>query len=155
MNCTDTRNTCGNSIPSACVPFTGEKPSFITEENFPCDVNLDDVIAQFASNIQTVLDSINLKLLNKRCLDFDPTEVTVKELHQVEIDALCAVKAQLESLQTSFDSLNVATKLITLDLQCLTPVNNPCSLNTNSYTLYYILNKLVTEVCNLKQSICT
>src|ERR1035437_4774544 len=110
------RNSCGTVIPSSCVPFTGEQPSFIQDVDFPCDVNLDDVIKQFAITIQKVLDGINLTLLNKRCLDFDSATEDVKGLHQVEIDEICALKAQLDNLQTAFDSLNLSTKLITIDL---------------------------------------
>lgn len=147
------RNNCGDAIPSSCVPFTGDKPSFIAEIDFPCDVNLDDIIKQFAITIQSVLDAINLKLTNKRCLDYDPATATVKDVIQLENDKLCALQAQLDTLLDGFNDLDISTKLVTLDLKCLTPVNNPCSLNANQYSLFYILSTLVNEVCAIKTNL--
>lgn len=152
-NCDDPRNKCGEVLPSACVTFTGDKPSFVLDADFPCTVNVDDIIKQLAITIQKILTSIDYTGLQKRCLTFDPATVTSKQLEQIEIDEICALKASLQTLQTQLDGLNIATKLITLNLGCMTPVSNPCSSTLNSYSLYYILNTLVTNVCAIKQNL--
>lgn len=149
-NCNDPRNKCGSVIPSSCVPFTGAKPSFVSEEDFPCNVNMDDMIKNLSTQIEEILAGIDLTLSDKRCLDYNPETVTVSELQQIHNDELCAFKARIETLEESVNSLNIASKLISLNLGCMTPSTNPCSPNTNLYTLYYILNTFKTELCAIK-----
>lgn len=152
INCNDARKNCGTVVPSSCIPYTGSKPSFVDEEDFPCDVNINDVIGEISTEITTILDGEDITELNRRCL---PSAITgtIKELHQDEIDALCASQAQLDALQTSFDALNIGSELVTLNLGAMTPITNPCSVTINQYSLFYILNTLVTNINLIKTNL--
>lgn len=138
-NCNDPRKNCGQIIPDSCVPFTGTKPDFVDADDFPCDVNVADIIKLTIAEVDRIDEEIDLTDLDERCLDFDPAIVKVKELHQAEIDKICALDASVTTLQNAIDDLNIGTELVAIDLGDMTPAPNPCSPGTNQYTLTYLL----------------
>ena len=87
-DCNDTRYKCGPPLPSACVYFTAPLPSYVPEGDFPCNVNIDDIFNTINTTLQGILTGIDLTGINNDCLTFDPTTITVKGLHQVELTQL-------------------------------------------------------------------
>lgn len=140
------RRSCGAQMPSNCVSFQGRQPSFIADADFPCTVTLTDVIDQISTRIENLLDVTDLTGLNKQCLNFDPATIKAKGLFQILTDTTCSLKARIETLEDTVDDLNLDSQLVTVDLGELTPINNPCSPNTNSYTLFYVLNVLANAI---------
>lgn len=149
INCNDPRKTCGLIVPSSCVPFTGTKPAFVEEEDFPCDVNVTDIIVLADAEIDKINTTLDLTELAKGCLDFDPLTVQVNELHQVEIDEICALRAELTTLQDTINDLDIGAELVTVDLGAMTPLSNPCSVTTNQYTLFYVLQAFADKLNTL------
>lgn len=147
----DCKFTCPEILPSGCIPYTGEVPCFMDTEE--CRIMIDDVLEQTGEQVCDILDQIDLTGLNKLCLDFTPATVTVKALHQVEINKICALDTALTALQAQFEALNIGDELITIDLDCMTPVAAPCDQGTNTYTLLTILTIFRDEICNIKSQL--
>jgi len=126
-----------------------KKPDFIAEEDFPCDVNVTDVLDLTTAEIDRINGGIDLTTLNKRCYDFDPATGDLKGLNQEHIDKVCALEANLETLQETVDNLDIGTELVTVDLGAMTPITNPCSPTTNQYTLFYVLQVFADKLNTL------
>lgn len=150
MNCGNQKYGTGQAFPSSSVLFTGTLPAFITPESISCDANLDEILFKMNAKLQLLLDGNDFKDLDKKCFDFNPLTVTAKELHQKEIDKICTLESQLSILMDEVDGLNIGSKLINIDLHCLTPQAAPCLVGNNTYSLISILNLLVNEICLLK-----
>lgn len=153
INCNDPRKNCGSIVPSSCVPFTGPKPDFVADIDFPCDVNVTDIITLADAQIDKLTTDSDLTALNARCLTFTPAIVTPKALHQVEIDKICALDASVTTLQTTLADLNIGTELVTVDLGAMSPLSNPCSVNANQYTLFYVLQAFANELNLIKTNL--
>lgn len=141
--------TCGVPIPSGCVTFTGEIPSFITDA--PCAPSVDFILEQHADQIVALLDSTGLSGLNKGCFTF--TGGKVKDFAQEAITKICVLETSVLALQAAVANLNIGAELITIDLDCLTPQAAPCASGTNTYTLLSVLNLLVAEICLIKTTL--
>jgi hypothetical protein len=141
--------TCGVPLPSGCVLYTGDIPSFITDA--PCDASLDFILEQHAEQIETILASIDLSDLTKGCFTF--TGTTVKAFAQETITKVCVLETSVLALESAIDNLNIGSELITIDLQCLTPLAAPCASAVNTYTLLSVLNLLVSEICLIKTTL--
>jgi hypothetical protein len=142
--------TCGTILPSGCVIFSGDLPSFIPEDDASCKFNLDDVLKAHADKISLILSNLDLKSLDKKCLVFDPLTVTPKALFQIQIDKICSMSTSLTALEAAFTNLNIGEETVTIDLGCLTPAASPCSHGSNTYTLYSLLMLFKNEICNIK-----
>lgn len=149
-NCNDPRKNCGQIVPSSCVPYTGTKPDFLDEDDFPCDVNITDIVQETTDKIDEMLSDIDLIELDEQCLDFDPATVKIKELHQIEIDKICALDAQVTTLQETLDDLDIGAEIVTIDLGNMTPAPNPCNPGTSDYTLDYILQSFADTLNIIK-----
>lgn len=149
INCNDPRKKCGEIISSSCASFTGRQPAFVEDVDFPCDVNVTDIIDLTTAEVDKIDDEIDLTALNVRCLDFAPATVKVKELHQIEIDKICALDSVLTTLQDTVNNLDIGAELVTVDLGAMTPITNPCSVATNKYTLFYVLQAFADKLNTL------
>ena len=141
----DNRETCTSPVPSACVPYTGYISDTL-KDIIPCKPNINDILAQ----LQDFVDKINISLGDNKtivtsCLPstLDITTATQKDINQNIIDLLCALKATVEGTGSSIDSNNIP---ITIDLSCL---EDPSCDPKVSYKLIEVLNKLVTNYCDL------
>jgi hypothetical protein len=140
----DNRNTCGETLPSSCIPYTGYVSDTI-KNLLPCRPNINDVV----KNLQILIDDVKAKLgdnttLDETCLDFDPATATQKAINQELITELCTIKTQVENLIDGTidpDLINVAISLLCLE--------DPACEVAETYTLTDILNKLVTNYCSL------
>lgn len=147
---------CGDILGSACVPFTGQDLTFLSEadiELFPCNANMDDVIFYIDKYLADLVESNDFTDLDKDCLDFDPATVTAKELHQIEITEICLLKGQVLALNELIENLNIGSEQITIDLECLTPDAEPCEVSDNVYTLQTILEVFVAKICEFETRI--
>jgi len=153
INCNDPRKNCGTIVPSSCVSFTGTQPAFIANIDFPCDVNVTDVIDLTTAEIDKIKAGEDLTGLNKRCLVFDPLTIDIKGLTQVQIDELCALDASVAALQTTLSALDIGTELVSVDLGAMTPITNPCSATVNQYTLFYVLQSFANELNLIKTTL--
>jgi hypothetical protein len=142
--------TCGDTFPSGCVLYSGEFPDFIDSEEFNCVLNLDRIMELYGGKIDSILSDINLTTLSTQGLSFNPATVTVKELHQVEINKLANLESRLATIESAVGNLNIGSKLITINLDCLTPQAAPCAQGTNTYTLLSILQIFRAEICAIK-----
>lgn len=147
---------CGNITPSRCVPYTGGTLTFLTDQtDLPCNASQDDVTKLMDKALTTLLTGNDLTGLKVRCLNFVPTTVTPKELHQLEIDEICAAKSRLITLETTLASLDIGNQLIHLDLGCLAPAAASCMVSDNTYSLLAILSTIKSEICLMKQKLDT
>lgn len=142
--------TCGNVFPSGCVLYTGQLPTFVDVESFPCDARLDDIIEAINDQVETILTGIDLTAIEPNCFTFDPANVTVKEFVQEAIDFICDHETRLDEVEDDLLNLDISTKVINLDLDCLTPAAAPCEQGTNDYTLLSILLTFRSEICAIK-----
>jgi hypothetical protein len=149
--------TCGDIFPSGCVLFTGTIPTFVDSESIDCDIMLDDFLEKVTDKIEDILADTDLTQLDEKCFTFNPETVTIKELHQEEIDKICENETRLTELEESLLNLNIGTKTMEVDLGCLAPLAAPCEQDTNIYTLLSILLTLKSEICSLKAQLeeCT
>jgi len=148
------RYSCGNIIPSECVPYTGADLPFLTTDQQPaCDANVNDVINLLGVAIQGIQTAINLTNLNNQCLTDVPTNVDVKGMFQIQTDKLCALDSSLQALTSIVNAWNISTQLVNIDLQCLSAAAAPCQVGTNMYTLISILNLFRSEICTIKAAI--
>lgn len=140
--------TCGVSLPSACVFFTGEFPSFIPADSVSCDANLDEILSKYGVEIEKLIDTTDLSGLDKGSYTF--TSGKVKDFAQETVDKIGDLETLLTSLQTSVQTLDVGAQLVTIDLKCLKPVASPCEVSNNTYSVLSVLNILVNEICLIK-----
>jgi len=147
MTCTDTsydnRESCVETTPSGCVPYTGYISDTI-KDDIPCRPNINDI----TKKLQEMIDKINTNLgdnktLDKKCLTFDALTVKQVELNQLFITQLCDIKAQIALIDTSVDP---ETILVAINLLCL---QDPSCAPQASYTLKEILVKLIAAYCDL------
>lgn len=143
---------CGEVQPSGCVTFTGSFPGFIDEDSLPCNPNIDTLFELYGTEIDRLAAQLDLRALDKKCLDFDPETVSVHGLFQKHTDKICELNTALAALQTLVNSNNITQKQVSLDLKCMKPPVNICGLPTDTYTLGAVLNILVNEICKLKSS---
>lgn len=141
---------CGLTVPSSCVPFTGNDLTILTPTTqLSCDANLDDVIKAIDLQVKILMDGLDYTNLNAQCLTFTPATVTSKQLHQIEIDEICAARARLTTIETQLNNLNIGSQLVTVDLGCLTTTAGPCAAGTNTYTVQSLFNIIFSTLCQL------
>lgn len=145
--------TCDNLFPTGCVVVTSQIPTWVDSETIDCDIKLDSFLEILTDKIEDILFDTDLTDLDNKCLTFDPETVTIKELHQEQIDKLCENKNRIESIENELLSLNVGEKLVEIDLDCLSSDAEPCLEDVNTYTLISILRTLKAEICLLKEKL--
>lgn len=149
----NTKFKCGSIIPSACVPYTGKDLSFLdTDEQPECDANINDVFSLMSDAIKDIKDSIDLSENTSECLTL-PITRTVKGVLQLHDDKICEIDASLEALQSIFDSLDIGSEHITMDLGCLSSAASQCAVSTNTYTLISILTTFKNAICALNTAV--
>jgi len=142
--------SCGNILPSSCIPFTGKDLKFLSVDEQPaCDADINDVFDKIAIAIDNLNQATDMATQTLTCGTL-PTTKTVKTILQAHADKICALSATVTALQTQLNSLNVANELITIDLGCLAPSAAPCQQGTNTYSLISILTLFKNEICAIK-----
>lgn len=145
--------TCGNIVPSSCVPFTGKDLKFLSvEDQIECDANVDEVVDKISIAIDDIQKAIDVANHTATCLTLTNPK-TVKSVLQAQSDKICALNASVTALQQQLSSLNISSELITIDLGCLAPAAAPCQAGTNTYTLISILTLFKNEICAIKTEI--
>lgn len=146
----NTKYNCGQIIPSSCVPYTGSDLTVLSiNETLDCNANINDVIKVLDAKIKILQDDNDFTTLSPRCLNFTPATITNIALHQMEIDEICAAKAQILALQTQFNDLDIGNQLITVDLGCLASSGAACASGTNTYTIRSLFNLVFNTLCTL------
>ncbi len=145
--------TCGTIFPSGCVLYTAAVPSFIDEDSIPCNARLDDILDKTHEKIEEILDWIDLTDLDTKCYDFDAANGTVKELQQEHIDKVCDLLVRIGDLEDDILSLDISSKIIEIDLGCLSSDAAPCQQGTNEYTLLSILLTFKSAICDLRDQL--
>lgn len=148
-NCLDKRNTCGTTVASACVPYTGPELDNVDYDTLPCNPNINDIVEDLDGVITSIKTAINIEGLELKCLeDCNCGDLTIKETFQIIINKLCEIVDRVKSLEDQM--ANISTTKFTVDLSCFA---NPCfNSATNEYSLLEIINLLLTELCNLKNA---
>jgi hypothetical protein len=142
--------TCGNIIPSSCVPFTGKDLKFLSVEEQPaCDANIDDVFDKISIAIDNLKQATDMATQTLTCGTL-PVTKSVKTVLQAHADKICALNAVVTALQTQLASLDIANELITINLGCLSASAAPCQQGTNTYSLISILALFASEICAIK-----
>lgn len=156
LNCTDckdSKNNCGTVIPSTCVIYTGKLPKFFEKKDVCSILNINDVFEQYGEKLDILLEQNDVKTLDKKCLGYDQATITIKKLHQIEINEICGLKAKVETLEDLLDNLNIGEQLINIDLKCFEAENLPCQVQNDVYTLISVLNIIISELCDMKAKI--
>lgn len=142
---------CGSIIPSSCVPFTGNKPKFLTEE-LECDVNLDEVIDVLGDKIDELVKATDVSLNTSTCITIEGDK-TPKNILQAHDNKLCELATAIEQLENDVSETDIASQQVTIDLGCLSAAASPCAVGVNTYTLIAVLNLFKTEICNIKSTL--
>ena len=151
LGCDQQKFQCGIVVPSSCVPYTGGDLTSISSPSLlGCNANMNDVIKLLDGVLTLQVSGNDLTGLNPLCLDFDPDTITPKGLHQIEITEICALEAQLTTLQDQVNALNIGTMPIQINMQCLTSASAACLTPPNTYQLIAVLNTMLTEICAIK-----
>src|SRR5690349_5881552 len=110
--------TCGNIIPSSCVPFSGKDLKFLSVENqIECDANMDDVVEKIDTAIDNIQKAIDVTSHVATCLTLTNPK-TVKSVLQAQSDKICALNASVTALQQQLSSLNIGSETVTINLGC-------------------------------------
>lgn len=149
----ETTYNCGQIFPSGCIVFTGTLPNFITTESVSCPPSIDEILGKYGDALDTILDSIDLTGLDKGCFDFDPDTIQVKELEQLQIDKICEHETEITALQTELTNLDISTKSITINLDCLGEDATACADESEAYTLLSILILFRNAICDLRTQV--
>lgn len=146
---------CGDSVgPSSCINFTGGRLSFLSDDKqLDCNANLDDVIDALDIAINNIQIGNDLTLLDKGSLNFDPATINIKNLHQVEINYMSGLNAQINTLSEQLNNLNIGSEIITINLGNLTPSAAACAVGTNMYSLISLLNLIFNTLNSLQDQI--
>lgn len=146
MNCPDCKDTanCPEKLPSSCVTYTG-KVSALVKNILPCDPTVTDVIEKAYKLLEDIKNSLgDNRLLDKKCLTFNPLIVKQSELNQIYNNKLCELATDLANVadNITLDAINV-----TMEINLLCIESGLCDPQT-TYTLADILRKMVTKICN-------
>lgn len=145
--------TCGNILPSGCVPFTGDAlTSLPAGQELDCDAGVNDVIKALDLAIKALQNASDISTLTNGSVTL-PTPKTLVGSLQVIGDKVSLLSTGLSALQTAVESQLIANELVTIDLKCLAAAAAPCQVSTNTYTLIAVLNALVAEVCAIKTNL--
>lgn len=146
LNCNapsfDNRETCTETVPSSCVPYTGYISDTI-RESLPCRPNVNDILKKLQQLIDTLNTGIGDNTGLEGCLSLDSIPFSQSEFNAAVVQELCAVKALLTEASVA---INPATILIPVDLLCLL---DPTCTPQATYTLTDVITKLVVNYCNL------
>lgn len=143
-------STCGKKHNAKCVDYEGELHENTQLEDCGC-YNVEEVIEDLNSTINTIMDSIDLSGLGNLCITYDLVDgvITVKE-------ALAKIEAKLCELADAVeldppDCPTIFTEDISclqLDFECLT---DPC--NNQITNLKDLLQAMITQICQNKTDI--
>jgi hypothetical protein len=144
------KSTCGNIVPSGCVPFTGKDLKFLPTEQQPaCDADINDVFDKISIAIDNLQQATDMATQTLACGTL-PTTKTVKTVLQAHADKICALSATVTALQSQLNGLDIANELITINLGCLAASAAPCQQGSNTYSLISILSLFANEICAIK-----
>lgn len=147
------RYTCGQMIPSSCVPYTGKDLKFLSEEEqVSCDANMDEVIDKISIAIDSIKKATDVSSYTYDCLG-TISNPTITKISQAQTYKLCALQASLESLQQQFAELNIGSELITIDLGSLGGAVSACQVSANTYSLISVLNLFKNEIIAIKSEL--
>ena len=146
MSHSDNRTTCGTTMASSCVFYTGVIPSIVNESSLPFIPNIDDIIISISNTVKDLKSYTSLIGLEKKCLDSCNCGEENSHLNilQSMLNTLCDISTRLEALEKQ----DILAKKINIDLGCF---NSPCINNsTNEHTLLEIIALFSNEICTLK-----
>jgi hypothetical protein len=141
--------TCGKKVNAKCVDYEGELHNNTELEECDCH-NLEDVIEDLNTGLNTIFDAIDLSELGNDCLTYELEngKVLVKNALKKFEEEICKLK---EATATDVDCNPIYTEDFTcvgLDLECLSdPCNNPIT------NLGDLLQAMITQICQNKSDI--
>lgn len=140
-NCNKLSNTCTDTVFSTCVDYEG---SLGENSNITSDcVNIENVAEDLYQITDNIIDGIDVSELGG-CIAYSQEPTSIKEVLKKYEDEICALKQQVETLQTDF----ICNALLTncnLNLSNLQPsTDTPCTnpLITLKDVLQAIIDKL-------------
>ena len=142
--------TCGAPFPSGCVLYTGEVPSFIDPDIISCDARLDAIIEGIGDKVAEIVESLDITQLDTACFEFNAETAEIKDVLQEIILQGCDHETRLVAVEDELLNLDISSKLINIDLDCLTPAAAACEQGTDLYTLLSILLTFRSEICAIK-----
>lgn len=140
VNCKNKKFNCGPIIASTCVSYENSDNDIIKSTALPCDANLDDVFDLISSTIYTIQQSLDLSLFNPGTLAFNKTTQKIKDLLQIQTNAIIALQTIVANQATLITSLSAANLNVNIDLGIFTGQVTPVIPSTNIYTISSILN---------------
>jgi hypothetical protein len=147
IDCKDARSTCGTTLSSACVWYTGQLPKFINKSDVTCKVNINDIFKLYGDKIDAIIEDTNIKNLSPRCLGYDTSDITHSKLEDIQNQNICELKSTVSELSTLIDNFDIGNQEITIDLKCLKPNGLACQTAPDTYTLKSILNIIISKLC--------
>lgn len=149
IDCKDSRDSCGTTLSSSCIWFSGEFPKFITPNDITCKPNINDVFKLYGNKLNYLVEQHDIKSLDKKCLGYDVNSITPLKLDQILINETCDLKTLTADLENQLDTFNIGEHEIVIDLQGLTPDGAACATAPNTYTLQSLLNIIFTKLSTL------
>lgn len=147
IDCRDARNTCGPTMSSACVWFTGSFSKFINQDDIDCRVNLNDMFKLYGDEIDALIADTNITSLDPRCLGYDTNSITHVKLEDIQNKNICDLKTTLTALVTEVQTLDIGALPVTVDLKCMKSANSACAVAPDTYPLVTILNIIINKLC--------
>lgn len=144
----DNRNTCGETLPSSCVPYTGYISDDIKKE-LQCKPNINDIL----KSVQVILEELDKKLgdnskLSLTCLsDKIDSEFSQEALNQLFADTLCELKEYINN-----NTLDISTATLAINILCL---NDPTCEPKENYTVKELFTKFISGYCDLLNRVKT
>lgn len=140
-NCNKLSNTCTDTVFSTCVDYEGSlgENSNITS---PC-INIEDVAQDLYQITDNIIDGIDVSELGG-CIAYSQEPTSIKEVLKKYEDEICALKQQVETLQTDFICQAIVSDC-GLNLSNLQPNNDTVCVNplqTLKDVLQAIIDKL-------------
>lgn len=147
IDCNDQRHTCGSTISSSCVWYTGQYPNFITSQDISCKPNINDIFKLYGDKLNYLYDQSKINTLDKKGLGYDSNSITPLQLLQIYNTEITKLKQQVSDLQSIINNFDIGSKNLVIDLKCLSSDGAACATQTNTYSLQSILNVLINKNC--------
>ena len=143
----DNRGSCGTTLPSTCVGYTGGILTSFDMSSLPNNPNINDIFKSLDTLIKTINTSINTTGYDKMCLGNNVSceHLTIRQILDLITQQFCLLKSKVDVLQQKVD--NIPNTIVSIDLSCLSDKCAPTDI-----TIQNVLQELVNEICNLKNN---
>lgn len=144
------KKNCSTVLSSSCLNWSGYKLKSFDISSNNCQLNIDDIILNIDDLLYKINQSVNVDDLNKNCLLVEDT-TKLSSYVKALIKDYCILKQEFNTLKSEFDNLDIFSKELNIDINCVTNSNN-CGTG-NVHKLSSLIKTLFDELCVIKNKI--